>query len=67
MELSVKYQSRFDIVNKDVNNTDCFEKLDNVKAIYHLASRANVRNSMVHPTDYIEDNIKTMVHILDCT
>ena len=65
MELSVKYQDRFDIIDKNVNETDCFEKLDDVKAIYHLASRANVRNSMKHPTDYIEDNIKTMVHILD--
>lgn len=65
-ELSVKHQIRFDIVNENVNNTKCFENLDDVKAIYHLASRANVRNSMEHPTDYIEDNIKTMVHILDC-
>lgn len=65
-ELSVKYQHKFDIINENVNNTKCFEELDDVKAIYHLASRANVRNSMKYPVDYVEDNIKTMVHILDC-
>ena len=65
-ELSIKHQHKFDIINENVNDTNCFEELDDVKAIYHLASRANVRNSMKHPVNYVDDNIKTMVHILDC-
>lgn len=64
--LSESHGSYFKLLETNVNNTNCFETLDDIDAIYHLASRANVRNSMKHPVDYVEDNIKTMVHILDC-
>lgn len=49
----------------DVNKTDYFLRWK-PDVIFHLASRAGVRHSLAYPTQYIDDNVRTMVHILDC-
>jgi UDP-glucuronate 4-epimerase len=65
IELANKYQYTFDTFNSNVVDSNCFEQ-DDIDLIYHLASRSNVRNSLEDPIPYIDDNIKTMVYILNC-
>lgn len=62
-EILKKY-SNFTLMIDDVCKTDFFREW-NPDIIYHLASRANVRNSLLNPLQYVDDNIKSMVHILD--
>ena len=64
-EQLTKYKNQFKIENCDVCESKSFMDAD-VDVIFHLASRANVRNSIQNPLEYIQDNIKPIVYILDC-
>jgi UDP-glucuronate 4-epimerase len=62
-EVLTKFEN-FTMMIEDASRTN-FYKEWNPDIIYHLASRANVRHSLAFPLEYVEDNIKPMVHILD--
>ena len=73
-DTSIKYNNlnilhnydQFFFYRVDVNETSIFYEHD-YDVVCHLASRAGVRYSIEHPKCYVDDNIKSMVHILDCT
>ena len=72
-DTSIKYNNlnvlhnydQFFFYRVDVNETSIFYEHD-YDIVCHLASRAGVRYSIEHPKCYVDDNIKSMVHILDC-
>lgn len=65
-KISLKnFPNNLDIKHSEVLESTSFMDPD-IDIIYHLASRANVRHSLKFPLQYVEDNIKTMIYILDC-
>lgn len=56
--------SRFKFYNEDVYNTKQIENIKPFKII-HLASLAGVRNSLINPIDYVDNNVKAFVYLLE--
>ena len=65
-----KYKNKFIFYKFDIKNKSKLESVfvnNNIRYVYHMAAQAGVRHSILHPREYLDNNIIVFFNILELT